>query len=126
MREIRSLRAMWRGLENQLTVRLVSHSQRKRGATDRPNLRSNGASPRPYRLTADQGLGLWCLSAWLAQLNPSLDRVAQYQNMNFIPNCSIRGVQLSRPLPVEVVLPNVAEETFRSGAAQKLTRLNVL
>src|ERR1041384_4091554 len=42
-----------------------------------------------------------------------------YQNMNFIPNCSIRGVQLSRPLPVEVILPNVAEETFRSGMAQK-------
>src|SRR5262245_18036037 len=37
------------GAGNQLTVRLVRHSQRKRGATDRPNLRSNGASPRPYR-----------------------------------------------------------------------------
>jgi hypothetical protein len=28
---------------------LVRHSQRKRGEMDRPNLRSNGASPRPYR-----------------------------------------------------------------------------
>src|SRR5215475_9933910 len=37
------------GAGNRLTVRLVRHSQRKRGATDRPNLRSNGASPRPYR-----------------------------------------------------------------------------
>ena len=37
------------GAGNQLTVRLARHSQRKRGATDRPNLRSNGASPRPYR-----------------------------------------------------------------------------
>ena len=37
------------GAGNQFTVRLVRHSQRKRGATDRPNLRSNGASPRPYR-----------------------------------------------------------------------------
>ena len=37
------------GTGNQLTVRIVRHSQRKRGATDRPNLRSNGASPRPYR-----------------------------------------------------------------------------
>src|SRR5712692_4187095 len=36
------------GAGNQLTVRIVRHSQRKRGATDRPNLRSNGASPRPY------------------------------------------------------------------------------
>jgi hypothetical protein len=37
------------GAGNQLTVRIVRHSQRKRGATDRPGLRSNGASPRPYR-----------------------------------------------------------------------------
>jgi len=28
---------------------LVRHSQRKRGAMDRPNLRNHGASPRPYR-----------------------------------------------------------------------------
>jgi hypothetical protein len=35
------------GAGNQLTVWLVRHSQRKRGATDRPDLRSNGASPRP-------------------------------------------------------------------------------
>src|SRR6516225_7539458 len=39
------------GAGNRLTVRLVRHSQRKRGATDRPDLRSNGASPRPYRHT---------------------------------------------------------------------------
>src|SRR5215471_10328111 len=37
------------GAGNQLTVRIVRHSQRKRGATDRPGLRSNGTSPRPYR-----------------------------------------------------------------------------
>src|SRR5215472_6011206 len=37
------------GAGNPLTVRIVRHSQRKRGATDRPNLRSKGASPRPYR-----------------------------------------------------------------------------
>jgi hypothetical protein len=37
------------GAGNQLTVRIVRHSQRKRGAMDRPDLRSNGASPRPYR-----------------------------------------------------------------------------
>src|SRR5215471_14780979 len=37
------------GAGDQLTVWLVRHSQRKRGATDRPDLRSNGASPRPYR-----------------------------------------------------------------------------
>src|SRR6185369_602090 len=37
------------GAGNQLTVRIVRHSQRKRGGTDRPNLWSKGASPRPYR-----------------------------------------------------------------------------
>src|SRR6266849_4620755 len=37
------------GAGNQLTVRIVRHSQRKRGATDRPDLRSNGTSHRPYR-----------------------------------------------------------------------------
>ena len=36
------------GAGNQLTIRLVRHSQRKRGATDRLSLRSGGASPRPY------------------------------------------------------------------------------
>src|SRR3954467_13081861 len=36
------------GAGNQVTVRLVRHSQRKQGATDRPDLRNNGASPRPY------------------------------------------------------------------------------
>jgi len=35
------------------TVRLVRHSQRKQGATDRPDLRNNGASPRPYRDRGD-------------------------------------------------------------------------
>jgi hypothetical protein len=37
------------GAGNQFTVRIVRHSQRKRGATDRPDLRSNGVSPRPYQ-----------------------------------------------------------------------------
>jgi hypothetical protein len=37
------------GAGNQFTVWLVRHSQRKRGATDRPDLRGHGASPRPYR-----------------------------------------------------------------------------
>jgi len=37
------------GAGNQFTVQLVRHSQRKRGAMDRPNLRNHGASPRPYR-----------------------------------------------------------------------------
>src|SRR6516162_6677504 len=34
---------------NQLTVRLVRHSQRKRGATDRPNLRSQAPFLDPTR-----------------------------------------------------------------------------
>ena len=36
------------GAGNRLTVWLVRHSQRKRGAMDRLHLRSDGASPRPY------------------------------------------------------------------------------
>src|ERR1700730_12482224 len=59
------------GAGNQLTVRIVRHSQRKRGATDRPDLRSNGASPRPYPDTelkcaigtlAGMGKNIYCLS----------------------------------------------------------------
>src|ERR1700686_134461 len=37
------------GAGNPFTVRIVRHSQRKRGAMDRPDLRNHGASPRPYR-----------------------------------------------------------------------------
>ncbi len=36
------------GAGNGPTVRLVRHSQRKRGATDRPHLPGHRASPRPY------------------------------------------------------------------------------
>ena len=40
------------GAGNRITVRIVRHSQRKRGAMDRPNLRSNSASPRPYQVSS--------------------------------------------------------------------------
>ena len=41
MREIRTLGAMWWGLETDLfTVWLLRHSQRKRGETARPDLRN--------------------------------------------------------------------------------------
>src|SRR5215470_14164825 len=51
------------GAGNQLTVRIVRHSQRKRGAMDRPDLRSNGASPRPYRETeCASGPGSTCIT----------------------------------------------------------------
>jgi len=40
VRQIRTLHSMRRGLETRFTARLVRHSQRKRGATDRPDLRS--------------------------------------------------------------------------------------
>src|SRR6516165_948042 len=39
------------GAGNRLTVRILRHFQRKREATDRLNLRGNGASLRPYRST---------------------------------------------------------------------------
>ncbi len=47
VRENRPLGFDAAGAGNRSTVRLVRHSQRKRGATDRLNLRGNGASPRP-------------------------------------------------------------------------------
>ena len=50
MRESRTLRAMWRGLGNGLTVRLVRHSHRKRGETDRPRLRSTAPALDPTAL----------------------------------------------------------------------------
>jgi hypothetical protein len=37
------------GAGTRLTVRILRHFQRKREATDRLNLRGNGASPRPYQ-----------------------------------------------------------------------------
>jgi hypothetical protein len=37
------------GARNPLTVRILRHFQRKRGAMDKPDLRSTGASPRPYQ-----------------------------------------------------------------------------
>ena len=49
MREIRTLRAMWRGLETTHgsdTEALSTETESKRS---RPNLRSIGVNPRPYR-----------------------------------------------------------------------------
>src|SRR5208283_1139074 len=44
------------GAGNGLTVELVRHSQRKRGETDRPHLRSTAPAPDPTRwLTAPKG-----------------------------------------------------------------------
>ena len=42
------------GAGNQLTVRIVRNSQRKRGVTDRPDLRSHRASLRPYQNEAGE------------------------------------------------------------------------
>ena len=47
MRESRTLRAIVAGAGNGLTVRLVSHSHRKRGETDRPRLRSTAPALDP-------------------------------------------------------------------------------
>ena len=47
MRESRTLRAMVAGAGNGLTVRLVMHSHRKRGETDRPRLRSTAPALDP-------------------------------------------------------------------------------
>ena len=43
MREICTLRSTWRGMEPSLRFGFVRHSKRKRGATDRLNLRSQAS-----------------------------------------------------------------------------------
>ena len=55
MREIRTLGLMRRGLETGLWWRYWGTPVRKRGATDRRNLRSR-ASPRPYVCPAKAGV----------------------------------------------------------------------
>ena len=49
MREIRTLRAMWRGLETTHGSDTEALSTETESKQSRPNLRSSGASPRPYR-----------------------------------------------------------------------------
>ena len=48
MREIRTLRAMWRGLETSHGSDTEALSTETESKQSRPNLRSIGASPRPY------------------------------------------------------------------------------
>jgi hypothetical protein len=55
----------------QLTDRIVRHSQRKRGATDRPDLQSNSASPRPYRVTFMLHLRWWAVMGPVKGLPPA-------------------------------------------------------
>ena len=57
MRESRTLRAMWRGAGNGLTVRLVRHSHRKRGETDRPRLRSTAPALDPTGVGGTESRG---------------------------------------------------------------------
>ena len=49
MREIRTLRAMWRGLETTHGSDTEALSTETESKQSRPNLRSIGANPRPYR-----------------------------------------------------------------------------
>jgi hypothetical protein len=49
VREIRTLRAMWRGLETTHGSDTEALSTETESKQSRPNLRSIGASPRPYR-----------------------------------------------------------------------------
>ena len=49
MRETRTLRAMWRGLETTHGSDTEALSTETESKQSRPNLRSIGASPRPYR-----------------------------------------------------------------------------
>ena len=49
MREIRTLRAMWRGLETTHGSDTEALSTETESKQSRPNLRSISANPRPYR-----------------------------------------------------------------------------
>jgi hypothetical protein len=49
VREIRTLRAMWRGLETTHGSDTEALSTETESKQSRPNLRNIGASPRPYR-----------------------------------------------------------------------------
>ena len=49
MREIRTLRAMWRGLETTYGSDTEALSTETESKQSRPHLRSIGANPRPYR-----------------------------------------------------------------------------
>ena len=55
MREIRTLRAMWRGLETTHGSDTEALSTETESKQSRPNLRSIGASPRPYRPAETDG-----------------------------------------------------------------------
>jgi len=72
------------GAGNQLTVWLVRHSQRKRGATDRPDLRSTGASPRPYR----------------ARFRGSADRNLWHATVCYVPVTSLAWISLCPLSPI--------------------------
>ena len=61
MREIRTLRAMWRGLETTHGSDTEALSTETESKQSRPNLRSIGASPRPYRAPESDGNQV---SAW--------------------------------------------------------------
>ena len=68
MRESRTLRAMWRGLETD-AVRLVRHSHRKRGETDRPRLRSTAPALDPTGDILPPGVALTSNLAVIFTLN---------------------------------------------------------
>jgi hypothetical protein len=55
VREIRTLRAMWRGLETTHGSDTEALSTETESKQSRPNLRSIGASPRPYRAPKPAG-----------------------------------------------------------------------
>ena len=100
------------GAGNQLTVRLVRHSQRKRGATDRPNLRSHGASPRPYRGGIRKCVRLeWTISA---RRGPS-PRVIVHATLAY--GYSPRSLHASATRPTPNILAARRISTFFEGGS---------
>src|SRR5215469_17150512 len=77
------------GAGNQLTVRIVRHSQRKRGATDRPDLRSRRQSSTLPRWDFDYKQSFNCVSSLSGYVN--LEAVAlrgweMYKDRTFVLN----------------------------------------
>jgi hypothetical protein len=94
VREIRTLRAMWRGLETTHGSDTEALSTETESKQSRPNLRSIGASPRPYR--AGNGCTeLWDSSRSTALPIGSRSRQSLRSNRSHKPCCELCRRHLS-------------------------------
>src|SRR4249919_1351478 len=81
------------GAGNQLTVRLVRHSQRKRGATDRRNLRSMALALDP---TGPSYCSRTFVVASCSRMSPSVSRFTDTAKLSYMLSAIVFGLLLSR------------------------------